>query len=111
MDRFDEIPECTVSIGRKFYPRLYKRFRDLRDYNDAAHWSRTIDWENNPYDRFLLKREIRRHLETDLSYRGRQNVYTFASRDEIEREIEECMNDYVTRGLKSLDVIGFTVVS
>ncbi len=107
----DDIPECTFSIGRRFYPRLYKRYKDLRDYNEAAEWSRTLDWQNNPYDRFLLKREILRHLESELYYRGPQNVFTFASRHEIEEEVEQSMDDYTKKNFKNIDVIGFVIVS
>jgi hypothetical protein len=111
MPGIDEIPECTLSIGRKFYPRRYTRFRNLRDYKEAAEWSRALNWQTNPYERFLLKREILKQLEAELTYCGEKNVYAFASPAEIKREVEECIDDYPRMGFKSLDVIGFTIIS
>jgi hypothetical protein len=43
--------DAQFEIGRKFYPRRYSRFKDLRPYEQACEWARGLDWRNNPYDR------------------------------------------------------------
>jgi len=81
-------------IGAKFFPRRYRRFKDLRPYQEACEWARTLDWRQNPYDRFLLRRELLRHLESTEFREGRRNVFRFASREEIAREVDQLMDGF-----------------
>lgn len=53
-----EPSEALLEIGRRFYPRRRARYRDLRPYQEACEWARTLDWRGNPYERFLLHREL-----------------------------------------------------
>ena len=85
MEQFEDIPECTLSIGRKFYPRLYRRHKDLRDVDEAAAWARSLDWRNNPYDRFLFKREIVRQAE---------NRMCLVAREKIAAEVEILLDEF-----------------
>jgi hypothetical protein len=90
-----ELSETILQIGMKFFPRRYHRFKDLRE--DVLDWVGTLDWRNNPYDHFLLRREILRHFETSNVHEGRMNVYTFASRDEISAECDLLLQEYSTK--------------
>jgi len=89
-----EPTDLMLEIGAKFYPRRYRRFRDLRPYQEACEWARTLDWRQNPYDRFLLRREMLRHLESTAFYEGHRNVFTFASREEIAAEIAGLLDKF-----------------
>src|SRR5438552_16314206 len=95
--------DTILEIGRRLHPRRYQRFRDLRPDLEASAWARTLDWRNNPYDRFLLRREILHHLESVCFYRAAWNIYTFASREEIaaetDRLIDEFPNKYACMGV------------
>jgi len=86
--------DLMLEIGAKLYPRRYHRHRNLRPYQFACEWARKLDWRCNPYDRFLLHRELFRHLESTESYEGRRNVFSFASRGEIEGEIDRLLDEY-----------------
>lgn len=81
-----------MEIGRQLHPRRYQRFKDLRPDLAAVEWSRNLDWRNNPYDRFLLRREILHHLEATSFYRADWNIYTFASRAEIGAEVDRLLD-------------------
>ena len=59
-----ELSDFMLEIGGKFYPRRCRRFKDLQPYQEACEWARKLDWRQNPYDRFLLHRELLRHLES-----------------------------------------------
>src|SRR5215469_7183584 len=85
--------ELMLEIGAKLFPTRYKRFKDLRPDQEACQWARTLDWRENPYDRFLLKRELLRHLEASELHSPR-NIFTFASRGEIEAKVEQLMNEF-----------------
>ena len=83
-----------LEIGAKLFPRRYRRFRDLRPYQEACEWARKLDWRQNPYDCFLLRRELLRHLESTEFYKGSRNVFSFASREEISAEIDHLMDEF-----------------
>src|SRR5882757_1587796 len=89
-----EPSELMLEIGAKLFPRRYRRFRDLRPYQETLEWVWTLDWRQNPYDRFLLRRELLRHLESTGYYEGRLNVFTFASRDEITAEVDHLLDKF-----------------
>lgn len=80
---FDELPQFTIEIGRKFYPHYRRRHRSKAD---GAPGVRPLDWAKNPYDRFLLKREIVQMYET-------LNLYPMASRRVIENAVERIMQN------------------
>ncbi len=88
-------PSSTMmEFGRRLFPRRYRRFKDLRTRAEATAWARELDWQNNPYDRFLLRREILHYLESTLFYEADCNVYTFASREEIAAEVDFLIDDF-----------------
>ena len=86
--------DALIEIGRKFYPRRYSRFKDLRPYEQACEWARGLDWRNNPYDRFLLRREILHQIESVSFHDPRWNVYRFASRTEIAAQVDRLMDEF-----------------
>ena len=84
--------DTVMEVGRKLHPRRYKRFTDLRPDLEAVAWAGSLDWRNNPYDRFLLRREILHHLEATSFYEADWNVYTYASRGEISAEVDRLLD-------------------
>lgn len=86
--------DAVVEIGQKLHPRRYRRFKDLRPPGEVGQWAKTLDWRSNPYDRFLLRREILHHLESTVVYQSHKNVFAFASRAEIEAEVDRLINVY-----------------
>ena len=71
------------------------RFKDLRPWEQASAWARTLDWRGNPYDRFLLRREILRQLESSVVHEPDfHNVYTYASRYEIAVEVDKLLDEF-----------------
>ena len=84
--------DTVMEIGRNLHPRLYRRFKDLRPDLEAVEWSLNLDWRKNPYDRFLLRREILHHLEATSFYEGDWNIYTYASREEIAAEVDRLLD-------------------
>jgi hypothetical protein len=62
-----ELSETTLEVARKVHPRRYSLFKDLRSFEETAEWAEKLDWRENPYDRFLLRPEILRHLENRTS--------------------------------------------
>ncbi len=89
-----ELSDILLEIGGRLCPRRYRRFRDLRPWEEAAGWARTLDWRGNPYDRFLLRREILRQLESTAVYEPDfHNVYTYASREEIAFEVDRLLDE------------------
>jgi len=99
-----------LEIGAKLFPRRYSRFRDLRPYQDACEWARKLDWRQNPYDQFLLRRELLRHLESTQFYEGRRNVFTFASRGEIAAEVDRLMDEFTDK-YESMGVFGYVLLT
>ena len=67
--------DTVMEVGRNLHPRRYCRFKDLRPDLEAVEWSRKLDWRNNPYDRFLLRREILHHLEATSFYASQAKGY------------------------------------
>jgi hypothetical protein len=105
-----ELSETVLEIGEKLFPRRYRRFRDLRPYQQACEWARMLDWRQNPYDRFLLRRELFRHLESTAFYDGRWNVFSFASREEIAAEVDRLMDEFPDE-YKSTGVFAYVLVT
>ncbi len=86
--------DTVMEIARELHPRRYRRFKDLRPDLEADAWARTLDWRNNPYDRFLLRREILHHLESVSFYRASWNIYNFASREEIAADADRLIDKF-----------------
>jgi hypothetical protein len=103
-----EPSEIILEIGAKLFPPLYKRFKDLRPYLEACKWARALDWRQNPYDRFLLKRELLHYLESSESH-SPSNIFTFASRKEIAAELDRLMDEFSDK-YKSLGVFSYILV-
>jgi len=99
-----------LEIGAKLFPRRYHRFRDLRPDREACEWAHTLDWRQNPYDRFLLRREILHHLESDAFYAGSLNIYSFASRDEIASEVDRMLDEFQDK-YESLGVFSYVLIT
>ena len=109
-DHERELSDIVLEVGGRLCPRRYQRFRDLRSWDEASEWAKTLQWRDNPYDRFLLRREILRQLESSAIHEpGFKNVYTYASRDEIAAEVDGLMrefpNEYESRGVLSYVLI------
>src|SRR5687767_479342 len=90
----DGMSEAMLEIAAKLYPKRYRRFKDLRPHQEACEWARTLDWRNNPYDRFLLKRELLRHIEADGMRDPFYNVYRYASRKEVAAELDRLLDEF-----------------
>ena len=99
-----------LEIGAKLFPRRYRRFKDQRPEQQACEWARTLDWRQNPYDRFLLRREILHHLESAAFHEGRRNVYSFASRDEIAAEVDHLMDEFPDK-YESIGVFSYVLIT
>ena len=84
--------DTVLEVGRNLHPRRYRRFKDLHADSDVIEWSVNLDWRNNPYDRFLLRREILHHLEATAFYRADWNIYSYASRSEIAAEVDRLLD-------------------
>ena len=102
-----ELSPAHLEIEMTLFPRRYSRYKDLR--SDVGAWARTLDWPNNPYDYFLLRREILRQFEAIIIYEGARNVYTFASRDEISTECDLLMKEYSAKKFCGLDVFTYVL--
>jgi hypothetical protein len=89
-----ELSEVMLEVGGRLCPRLYRRHRDLRDYQDLRWWAERLDWRNNPYDRYLLRRELLHQIE---AYRGDMpefNAGLFARRDQLLKQIDYLLGEY-----------------
>jgi hypothetical protein len=87
------LSDTVLEVGRKLHPRRYCRFQDLRSDLEACAWAETLDWRNNPYDRFLLRREMLHHLEATSFYEACWNIYSYASRAEIAAEVDNLLDN------------------
>lgn len=97
-------------VGARLFPQRYQRFKDLRSYQEACEWARKLDWRKNPYDRFLLRRELLRHLEATEFYNGRRNVFSFASREEIAVEVDRLLDEFPGK-YQSIGVFSYVLVA
>jgi len=102
--------DLMLEIGAQLFPRRYRRFGNLRPYQEACEWARSLDWRQNPYDRFLLRRELLRHLESTQFYEGQRNIFAFASREEIAAEVDRLMNELPDRW-DGAGVFGYVLVT
>ena len=75
-----QVSAATLSMGRRFYPRRYQRFPGLHAPAEAVAWSRALDWRDNPYSRFLLRRELLRFVATRAGTDPRHNVFWWPPR-------------------------------
>ena len=105
-----EPTEIMEEIGEKLFPRRYHRFKDLRPYPEACEWARALDWRQNPYDRFLLRRELLHHLESTEFHNGHRNIFAFASREEIAGEVDHLITEFPDK-YESLGVFSYVLVT
>ena len=105
-----EPTDLMLEIGAKLFPRRYRRFRDLRPCQEACEWARKLDWRQNPYDRFLLRRELLRQLESTEFYEGRRNVFSFASREEIAAEVDRLLDGFPDK-YESIGVFSYVLIT
>jgi hypothetical protein len=105
-----EPTEIMEEMVAKLFPRRYRRFKDLRPYQEACEWARTLDWRQNPYDRFLLRRELLHHLESSEFHNGRLNVFAFASREEIAGEADHLINEFPEK-YEGLGVFSYVLIT
>jgi len=91
--REHELSDTILEIGSKLHPRRYRRFKDLRTLEEACEWAEGLDWRNNPYDRWLLRREILHYLESTICYEPGWNIYEFANRAVISAELDQILDD------------------
>lgn len=87
-DCHTELSDTILEVGRKVHPRHYRRFKDLRPWIAAAAWAQTLDWRTNPYDRFLLRREILHYFESEC-----WSYFRLASREEVAAETDRLINE------------------
>jgi hypothetical protein len=105
-----EPSKLMQEMGAKLYPRRYRRFKDLRSFQDACEWARTLDWQKNPYDRYLLRRELLHHLESTEFYKGDQNIFRLASREEIATEVERLLDGFANEH-KTMGVFAYVLTT
>jgi len=105
-----EPSELMQEIGARLYPRRYRRYKDLRSFQDACEWARTLDWQKNPYDRYLLRRELLHYLESTEFHRGGRNMFKFASREQIAAEVDGLM-DRFPKEHKTAGVFAYVVTA
>ncbi len=87
-----QMSAATLSVGRRFYPRRYQRFPGLRASAEAVAWSRTLDWRDNPYSRFLLRRELLRFVAARAGTDPRHNVFRLASPEEVAAMVDRMLD-------------------
>ncbi len=89
-----ELSEVMLEVGGRLCPRLYRRHRDLRDYQEMRQWAEKLDWRNNPYDRYLLRRELLHFIEAQRYDASFCNVSLFLTREQILKQIDRLLKDY-----------------
>jgi hypothetical protein len=105
------VSDTTLEIARKLHPPRYKIYKNLRPLEEAAAWAQKLDWRENPYDRFLLRQEILKHLETrSIHEPGFRNVYTYASRQEIAAEVDRLIEKFPKK-FEKWGVFGYVVTT
>ena len=110
-DHERELSDIVLEVGGRLCPRRYQRFRDLRSSDEASEWAKKLEWRDNPYDRFLLRREILRQLESSAIHEpGFKNVYTYASRDEIAAEVDGLMRTFPDK-YESIGVLDYVLIT
>ena len=105
-------PSPTVlDIARKFYPRRYRRHRDLRTWEDARAWARQLDWRNNPYERFLLERELTHYIEASTHLNWHRRIISSARDGEIAALVADLLDAYAREAdRRRLDVFSSILV-
>ncbi|RYD85091.1 MAG: hypothetical protein EOP84_03605 [Verrucomicrobiaceae bacterium] len=102
-----DLSDVYFEIGRKLNPRRKLGSVRVRDYEAACQWSLNLDWRKNPYDRFLLCRELLLHFERLMHEDARSDIFAFASRSEIVATIEWLFGRYEQRCSEMTEAAGF----
>lgn len=105
-----ELSPIMLEVGGRLFPRLYKRHGDLRNQCEVRKWAESLDWRNNPYDRYLLRRELLHHAEADRSDMPEFNVGLFAKRDQILKQIDYLLDNFPVE-LKRMGIFMYVVVA
>lgn len=104
-----ELSPVVLEIGRKLFPRRYQRHRGLRSFQEAQEWAKTLNWRNNPYDRFLLRRELLHHLESTKCDQPDCNVCLYATREQILEKIDYLLKQFPAK-FDEMGVFNYVVV-
>lgn len=99
-----------LEVGGRLFPRLYKRHGDLRSQQEVRQWAERLDWRNNPYDRYLLRRELLRFMEAQRGDEPFCNVSLFAKRDQILKQIDYLLDNFPEE-LKRMGIFMYVVVA
>jgi hypothetical protein len=105
-----ELSEVMLEVGGRLFPRLYKRHGDLRNQGEVRQWAEKLDWRNNPYDRYLLRRELLRHIESYRYDMPGCNVGLFAKRDQILKQIDYLLDNFPEE-LNRMGIFMYVVVA
>lgn len=89
-----ELSEVMLEVGGRFFPRLYRRHGDLRNCRELRQWAEKLDWRDNPYDRYLLRRELLRYIEAQRGDTPFCNVSLFARREQILKQIDYLLDNF-----------------
>ena len=92
-----QMSAATVNVGRQLHPRRYQRFPGLRSRAEAVAWARMLDWRENPYARFLLRRELLRFVTARAGEDPRHNVFRFANAEEVAATVDHMLNAYAEK--------------
>lgn len=105
-----ELSEVMLEVGGRLCPRLYKRHGDLRSQQEVRQWAERLDWRNNPYDRYLLRKELLRFMEAQRGDEPFFNVGLFAKRDQILKQIDYLLDNFPEE-LKRMGIFMYVVVA
>ena len=109
--RWHEPSGTVLAIARQFYPRRYRRHHDLRSFDDAREWARQLDWRNNPYERFLLERELIRYIEAATHLDWHRRIISSARDGEIAALVTDLLDAYAREARRRrLDVFSSILV-
>ena len=98
-----EMSDAIFEIALRQYPRRRRRHPDLRPYPQAREWARSLDWRDNPYDRFLLRRELLHYLESAVHIDLIRRAQRLANPGEIPQIVDHLLDTFSSK-LEDFDV-------
>jgi hypothetical protein len=104
-----ELSSTMWEVGSKLFPCRYQRHQGVRGYEEAVAWAERLDWRNNPYDRYLLQRELLHFLEGTKFEHPCCRVLLSATRAEIAEKIDHLLKLYSESGT-TMEVFTYVVV-
>ena len=72
-------------------------------------WSRTLDWRDNPYSRFLLRRELLRFVAARAGTDPHHDVFRLANSEEVAAMVDHMLDacpEKLARGVFNYVVAG-----